>query len=212
MIHRALAVGPLRCNCHVLADPKSRDAVVVDPGDDAERILDAVRKEKLRVRHLLHTHCHFDHMTASRRLHEETGAEILIHAADKELYDRLAWQWRSFMGVAVGKEQDPLPVARFLEDRQKLRLGELEIEVLHTPGHTHGSCCFLAEGELFAGDTLFCRGVGRTDLPGSGTASELAESIRTRLYRLAPETVVHPGHGPDTTIAEERAENPFVAG
>ena len=207
MIHEVVAVGPLACNCHILADESTREAVVIDPGDDAAEILDRVKDFK--VLHLLHTHCHFDHMTATRDVRESTGAEILIHRADQAYYDGLVKQYAMF-GMRAPGLRGPLPVGRYLEDGQKLRFGKHELSVLHTPGHTEGSCSFLAEGKLFSGDTLFCRSVGRTDLPG-GNAEEEFASIRKKLFPLDPETVVYPGHGPETTIAQERAENPFVS-
>jgi glyoxylase-like metal-dependent hydrolase (beta-lactamase superfamily II) len=207
VIHQVVAVGPLQCNCHILADEASKEVVVVDPGDDADEILR--RLKGYTVRALLHTHCHFDHMTATRKVAEETGAEILIHKSDKALYDSLAAQYDLFrMGR---RPDDPLPVKRFLKEGDRIEFGKHSLKVLHTPGHTQGSCCFHLEGLLLSGDTLFCRSIGRTDLPG-GDAEQEAESIRTKLYTLDPETVVFPGHGPQTKIEEERAENPFVPG
>ena len=140
---------------------------------------------------------------------EATGAEILIHKADKAYYDSLSQQYQMFR--MPRKPEDPLPVKRFLKDGERIEFGKHALTVIHTPGHTQGSCCFHAEGLLFSGDTLFQRSIGRTDLPGGNTEEEL-ESIRTKLYPLDPETVVYPGHGPDTTIQEERAETPFVSG
>jgi hydroxyacylglutathione hydrolase len=207
MIHEIVAVGPLQCNCHVLADKAAKEAVIVDPGDDAARILKLV--EGYKVRALLHTHCHFDHMTATRKVAEATGAEILIHKADKAYYDQLAKQYQMFR--IPKKVDDPLPVKRFLTDGEKIEFGKRSLKVLFTPGHTEGSCCFHTEGLVFSGDTLFQRSIGRTDLPG-GNMEQEADSIRTKLYTLDPETVVYPGHGPETKIADERAENPFVPG
>lgn len=207
MIHQAVAVGPLQCNCHILADESSKEAVIVDPGDDAEEILRRVKDFKVVA--LLHTHCHFDHMTATRAVSEATGAEILIHKSDKAYYDALAKQYELFrMGPAP---QDPLPVKRFLNDGDTIKFGKHALKVIHTPGHTEGSCCFHTEGMVLSGDTLFQRSIGRTDLPGGNADKEL-ESIRTRLFTLDPETVVYPGHGPETKIEEERAENPFFTG
>lgn len=207
MIHRAVAVGPLQCNCHILADKASKEAVIVDPGDDADKILELAKGYKVLA--LLHTHCHFDHMTATRKVAEATGAEILIHKSDKAFYDALAKQYELFrIPKAV---DDPLPVKRFLKDGDRIDFGKESLKVLHTPGHTEGSCCFHAEGILLSGDTLFQRSIGRTDLPG-GDFQQETESIRTKLYPLDPETAVYPGHGDATTIAEERAENPFVQG
>ena len=207
MIHKAVAVGPLQCNCHILSDKASKEAVIVDPGDDADRILELVKG--YHVVALLHTHCHFDHMTATRRVSEATGAEILIHKSDKAYYDQLAKQYELFR--IPKKVDDPLPVKRFLKDGDKIDFGKHSLKVIHTPGHTEGSCCFHAEGILLSGDTLFQRSIGRTDLPG-GDFQQEADSIRTKLYKLDPETAVFPGHGDATTIAEERAENPFVQG
>jgi glyoxylase-like metal-dependent hydrolase (beta-lactamase superfamily II) len=212
MIHEILAVGPLQCNCHILADQATKEAVIIDPGNDADAILRGV--QGLKVVALLHTHCHFDHMTATRKVREATGAEILIHASDKALYDNLAGQVAGFgrmFGAELGKIEDPLPVARFLKDGDRIAFGKHALRVIHTPGHTQGSCCFHAEGIVFSGDTLFRRGIGRTDLPGGDPRQE-GESIRAKLYTLDPETMVYPGHGPATSIEEERVENPFVPG
>jgi hydroxyacylglutathione hydrolase len=207
MIHRAVAVGPLQCNCHILADKASKEAVIVDPGDDAAEILDLVKDYKVVA--LLHTHCHFDHMTATRAVAEATGAEILIHKSDKAYYDQLAKQYELFR---IPKHvDDPLPVKRFLNDGDTIKFGKESLKVLHTPGHTEGSCCFHTEGMVLSGDTLFQRSIGRTDLPG-GNLEQEADSIRRKLYTLDPETVVYPGHGPETKIEDERAENPFVPG
>ena len=206
LIHKALAVGPLACNCHLLADPATREAVILDPGDDAEEILRVAAGYKVLA--LLHTHCHFDHMTATRRVAEATGAEILIHRADKAYYDSLAQQYAMF-GMPFRQQHDPLPVKRFLKDGEKISFGPFSMDVLHTPGHTEGSCSFHLDGRLFSGDTLFCGSIGRADLPGGNLEEELT-SIRTRLLTLDPETAVYPGHGPETSVAAERAENPFL--
>ena len=206
MIHQAVAVGPLQCNCHILADEASKEAVIVDPGDDPDEILRRVKGYTVRA--LLHTHCHFDHMTGTRKVAEATGAEILIHKADKAYYDSLAGQYKMF-GMPR-KVDDPLPVKRFLKDGDRIDFGKYAIKVLHTPGHTEGSCCFHVEGLLLSGDTLFNRSIGRTDLPG-GNAEEELESIRTKLFTLDPETAVFPGHGPQTSIGDERAETPFFS-
>jgi glyoxylase-like metal-dependent hydrolase (beta-lactamase superfamily II) len=212
VIHEIVRVGAFQCNCHILADESTREAVIIDPGDEPEEIL--ARVKDLQVRALLHTHCHLDHVSGTRRVKEETGAEILIHRADRELYEGLVRQYAATLrrfGLDLGPGQDPLPADRFLEDGQSIGFGRHRLTVLHTPGHTPGSCSFHLEGTLFSGDTLFRRSIGRTDLAGGDLEQELA-SIRAKLFPLDPATVVHPGHGPSTHIEEERAQNPFVQG
>lgn len=212
MIHEVVAVGPFQCNCHILGDERTGEAVIIDPGDEPGEILP--RLKDLKVKYLLHTHCHLDHITGTRPVKEATGAKILIHEADRKLYEHLADQYQATLrlfGLQLGPGHDPLPVDEFLRHGQKVRFGRHELEVLHTPGHTRGSCCFHGEGKLWSGDTLFRRSIGRTDLWEADPDQEL-ESIRTRLYTLPPETTVYPGHGPLTHIEEEKEENPFVRG
>ncbi len=216
MIHEALAVGPFQCNCHILADPATKEAVIVDPGDDAGEILARVRDLGVTVKALVHTHCHLDHIVATRRLREETGARILIHEADQWLYENLKMQIGATLklfGVRLGEADDPLPVDEFLRDGHRVTFGAHALQAIHTPGHTPGSCCFLLEHPAgracFSGDTLFAGSIGRTDLWGGDAEQELA-SIRARLFTLDGETVVYPGHGPETMIREEKKYNPFL--
>lgn len=216
LIHESLAVGPFRCNCHVLADEKTREAVIIDPGDDADEILAVVKDLGVSVKALIHTHCHMDHITATRRLREETGARILIHEGDQWLYENLKMQYGATLqlfGLPMKGAPDPLPVDGHLKDGQKVQFGGQVLQVLHTPGHTPGSCSFLledpADRKLFSGDTLFAGSVGRTDLWAGNLEQEL-KSIRTRLFTQDPETVVYPGHGPETTVGEEKESNPFL--
>ena len=201
-------VGLLGCNCSIVADAATGQAVVVDPGDDAERILALLASSRLTAVALLHTHAHFDHAGASALLAKVTGAPILFHAADVPLYAALAEQGRAF-GLPAGA---PGKVSRLLAQGDRVACGSGSLEVLHTPGHTPGSLCFRTDGDrpvLFSGDTLFRRSVGRTDLWG-GSTDDLLESIRTRLLTLPGDTPVLPGHGDGTTIAEEARLNPFV--
>jgi|PersoiStandDraft_1058852.scaffolds.fasta_scaffold14369_2 hydroxyacylglutathione hydrolase len=201
-------VGPLSCNCAIVVDEESRQAAIVDPGDDAEEILAALARLDARPVVLLHTHAHFDHIAAARRVHEVTGAVIALHSADRFLYDRLAEQGRMF-GMSF---EEPAPIGRDLSDGEEVPFGDSLIRVLHTPGHSPGSCAFLLESTdrvLFSGDTLFSGSVGRTDLWG-GSFDTLVASIREKLYCLPPELRVVPGHGEETTIGKERASNPFV--
>ena len=201
-------VGPLQCNCTILADPVSREAVVIDPCDEAERILRALESEKLKAVALLHTHAHLDHITGSRAVKEATGAPIRLHAADRPLYDALPAQ-AAFFGF---RADAPAPPDAPLADGEIIPFGAWALRAIHTPGHTPGSTCFALDGDrprLFSGDTLFRRSIGRTDLWG-GDTDAIVESIRGRLFTLPADTAVVCGHGPDTTVDEERRANPFV--
>lgn len=201
-------VGPLQCNCSVLADESSREAVVIDPGDEPERILRVLESMKLKPLALLHTHAHLDHITASRDVKEATGAAIRLHEADRALYDALPEQ-AAFFGLSA---QTPLPPDAPLSDGETIRFGRFWLTAIHTPGHTPGSTCFQLEGDtpvLFSGDTLFRRSIGRTDLWGGDTEAILS-SIRQKLFALPRDTPVICGHGPGTTIGEEKRLNPFA--
>ncbi len=216
IVHQVIPVGVFQANCNLLADEESRSAIIIDPGDEPRRILDAVRDLGARVTHLLHTHCHLDHITGTRPVREGTGAPILIHPKDRFLYDGLKAQYASMVrlfGVGLGEGDEPLPADGKLADGAIIPLGKSRLKVLHTPGHTPGSCSFLLEGpdgpRVFTGDTLFAGAIGRTDLEGGNTELEL-ESIKKRLLTLDPETPVFPGHGPSTRIGVERAENPWL--
>lgn len=204
-----IPVGPLQTNCSLVVDERTLEAVVVDPGDEAERIARALAKAGARAVVLLHTHAHFDHIAGTGELAELTGAPIRLHAADRQLYERLPQQAAMF-GLVAGP---PPPPDAPLSDGEMVRFGDCAMRVIHTPGHTPGSVGFLLEGDhpvLFAGDTLFRRSIGRTDLPGGDTDAILA-SIRGRLFTLPGATPVVCGHGPGTTIEEERRLNPFAA-
>ncbi len=208
LIRETFPVGPLQCNCSILGDPATGAALVIDPGDDAHLIVARLKKLKLRPVALIHTHAHFDHVGGSRAVSEQTGAGIQLHEQDLFLYERLDMQ-----GAMFGMHFDAvLPVERFLADGDVVGQDQAQVEVIHTPGHTPGSICFRLGGSapiLFSGDTLFQGSIGRTDLWG-GDHPAIERSIRRRLYTLAPETLVIPGHGPETTIADEKASNAFV--
>jgi glyoxylase-like metal-dependent hydrolase (beta-lactamase superfamily II) len=197
--------GPLGCNCSIVADLEKKRAIVVDPGGDYDQIQARLAKLGVGVDAIVHTHTHIDHVGATAELQRSTGASASIHEADRFLYDLLPVQ-AAMIGVALPEKAD---MDGSLVDGHTLRAGGLEMGVLHTPGHTPGSVSFLLGGVLFTGDTLFRRGIGRTDLWGGDHAAILT-SLRSKLLTLADDLVVVPGHGPKTTIGEERAENPFL--
>lgn len=224
-LEKNLVVGPFQCNCRLLACLGTGEAVLVDPGDEAERILSTLGEAKLpsgvklRVRYLLHTHGHLDHVGAARDVKTKlSGVEaevpgIALHRGDEPLYLGLKKQ-----GALFGIEyEDPLPVDHFLEDGEDLRVGDLRISVIHTPGHSPGSVCLRLHGDgasqipetLFSGDTLFQGSVGRTDLWGA-SSDQMFKSIRSRILTLDDDTRVCPGHGPETWIGIEKRANPFL--
>lgn len=205
------AAPPFLKNGYVVACPDTREAVVIDPGDDVQEQLAVVARERLRVTMILLTHAHVDHVTGVGPAKAALGVPVWLHRDDLFLYERAAEQARMF-GLQAGQ---PPPPDRFYEASQTLAFGNLVVEVRHTPGHCPGGVC-LAIGrqgqpgrELFVGDTLFAGSIGRTDLPG-GDFDTLIASIRTELLCYPDETIVHSGHGPDTTIGAERRTNPFL--
>jgi glyoxylase-like metal-dependent hydrolase (beta-lactamase superfamily II) len=213
LIRKSFSVGALGCNCTIVACPETHEALVIDPGDEAPRVLRALADQGVTAVRIVHTHAHFDHVMATGDVAAATGAEILLHRDDRWLYDAVPMQLELF-GMARPGAAAPPPPTRELTGDEALGFGRREARALHTPGHTPGSMCFLLEhaGEtplLFAGDTLFRGSIGRTDLPG-GSVDDIARSIRERLLTLPDETRVIPGHGPETTIGAEREENPFV--
>lgn len=209
MLIATFPVGPLGCNCSIIACPETNEAAVVDPGGDADKIIDVLTAKGLKVTHLLHTHAHFDHIAGSRQMREKTGAKICLHKGDSWLYENLNMQ-----GALFGFNFDkPLAVDHFLDDEEEVQIGKMKAKVLHTPGHTPGSLCFSLQGKdslLLAGDTLFQQSIGRTDLWG-GSFEDIIKSIKGRLFTLDDSTAVIAGHGPNTTIFDERRHNPFVS-
>jgi len=205
---RTLTVGPVACTCAVVACEETGQAAIIDPGGNAEDILAVVKDMGVTVTQLLHTHGHFDHILATGEVAAATGARVCIHCDDLSLYESLPGQ-----GVRFGfrAARPPAPTQLFVGG-ETVAVGKLDIQVVHTPGHTPGSVGFFLGGQdpvLFAGDTLFAESVGRTDFPG-GSFADLAVSIRSKLYVLPGETRVVPGHGPETTIEHERRHNPVV--
>ena len=209
MIHEILSVGPLQCNCSILGDEVSREAIVVDPGDEIARIVGVLSRHSLTVKQILITHAHIDHIAGAKRLQALTGAPILYNQLDLPLVQMMEVQ-AGWLGVETPDVPEPdLSPA----DNSVVAVSGISGAVLYTPGHTPGSLCLHLpeQGLLLAGDTLFPGSVGRTDLPG-GDTRQLLRSIHERLLPLPDETRVLPGHGSMTTIGEERQSNPFLQG
>lgn len=205
LIRETFPVGPLQCNCTIIGDPLTRQAIVVDPGGDHQRILARLDALGLRVTTIIHTHAHLDHFLASGQMKEKTGATLHLHPDDQFLWDSLEMQCQLF-----GVPYQPVPAPDcWLQDDEALPCGCGV--AMHTPGHTPGSMSFWFPRDklLIAGDTLFRRSIGRTDLWG-GDFKAIERSIRQRLYRLDEDAVVVTGHGPDTRLGDEMRENPFV--
>jgi glyoxylase-like metal-dependent hydrolase (beta-lactamase superfamily II) len=259
LIHITIPVGMLQCNCSIIGDPVTREALVVDPGDEVNRILDLLGRHKLTVKAIVSTHAHIDHVGGLSKLHQYTGAPVLMHRDDLSLYQAMEMQ-ASFLGVHPPELTD---IDQLLKEGDVLRWGSFEAQVIHTPGHTPGSVSLylphdagkvagastihtvldeagekialtdllkkitgpeeVAEDlppdepektathapQLFSGDTLFAGSIGRTDLWG-GSMEQILDSLRSKLMHLPDETVVYPGHGPVTTIGNERHLNPFL--
>ena len=208
MIFESVAVGPLQCNCYILGCEETREALLIDPGEDADLILPLITKHRLKVRYILSTHAHIDHVGDLERVKDVTGAQAVLHEKDLVLYQNLPMQ-AAWLGVPVPPSTT---IDNFIADRDQLQFGKHTAKVLFTPGHTPGSTCLHLEGsgKLFSGDTLFYRSIGRTDLWG-GSQETIFRSLREKLLSLEDRTIVYPGHGQPTTIGEERRLNPFLA-
>ena len=210
MIVEVRAVGPFFKNGFVVGCERTREAVVIDPGDEADGLLAAVRDHNLGVGHILLTHAHIDHITGVALVKDALGAPVHLHQEDQPLYEHAVEQGRMF-----GFDVVPPPPVDLFYDMSPVYFGDYEVRVHHTPGHCPGGVCLRIGkkgqpgGDLFVGDTLFAGSVGRTDLPG-GDHAVLMQSITDVLFPLGDEATVHPGHGPDTTIGHERRTNPFV--
>jgi hydroxyacylglutathione hydrolase len=207
MIHKIFPVGPLQCNCSVIGDEQTREAMVIDPGDQIEDILKILQAENLTLKQIVVTHGHIDHVGGAMKLKAATGAPILMNQQDEALLKMLDVQaaWIGMRPPGAVQVDDALGAGRVLQ------IGNISSSVMHTPGHTEGSIClyFPKERTLVAGDTLFAGSIGRTDLPG-GSFDKIMRSLHTQLLALPDDTQVVPGHGPLTTIGEERERNPFL--
>lgn len=215
MIYIKLPVGLLQCNCLIIGDPSSREAIVIDPGDEVERILGLLGRYKLTVKVIVSTHAHIDHVGGLAKLHQYTGAPVMMHNDDLPLYHAMDVQ-AEFLGMQTPELVD---VDHLLKEGDALSWGGFQANVIHTPGHSPGSVSLylpkdsghikLTQPQLFAGDTLFAGSIGRTDLWG-GSFDQLMDSLKSKLLQLPDDTVVHPGHGPSTSIGHERRSNPFL--
>jgi glyoxylase-like metal-dependent hydrolase (beta-lactamase superfamily II) len=199
-----MEVGSFAANCYLVACDETREGVIIDPGAEAKHILSQVEKEKISVKHIINTHGHVDHVGANEEVRTALGAPILIHEADGEMCAKPHASLASFVGKTKLAEPD-----RLLKGGDCIKAGTLEFEVIETPGHTKGSVSLLVDGVLFTGDTLFASSIGRTDLQG-GSFDEIIRSIKEKLLVFPDETVVYPGHGPESTIGDEKKYNPFL--
>jgi glyoxylase-like metal-dependent hydrolase (beta-lactamase superfamily II) len=207
MIHEILPVGPLQCNCSVIGDETTREAMVIDPGAEIEEVSAIINKHNLKVKQIVITHAHIDHVGGAMKLRALTGAPILLNQNDYALLKMIDVQ-ATWVGMESPGE---VKIEADLVHGENLSAGALSANVLHTPGHSEGSIClyFPAEKLLIAGDTLFAGSIGRTDLPG-GSFEKIMRSLHQRVLALPDETVVIPGHGPKTTIGDEREGNPYL--
>jgi len=210
MILKRLVVGPFASNCYIVGSELTKEGVIIDPGDEAGQILKGIKDSQIDIKLILLTHGHIDHIGAVNEVKEATGAEVAIHTDDAK---SISGQEGRLISMLVSGLSYPAPPSpdRLLKGGDSIDIGDLNFLVLHTPGHTPGGICLLGNGVVFTGDTLFNYGVGRTDLPG-GSHSQLMNSLHTKLMVLPDETIVYPGHGPETTIGAERRGNPYLRG
>jgi len=201
-----IAAGNYVANCYLVADEASKEAAIIDPGAGGTQIVKLIQDYGLKLKYIILTHRHPDHIGAVREVKEATGAKLAVHVDDAD-----GLKVRPF-GTTAPYSIQPLPKPdQLLKDGDAIEIGSLRLSVIHTPGHTEGGICLLVEGYLFSGDTLFASSVGRWDMPG-GDGRQLISAIMTKLMTLPDETVVLPGHGPETTIGNERRGNPFLQG
>jgi len=200
---RSIEVGPLQANCYLLKCDQEGSAAIIDPGDEAERLVHAIKQAGLKPEAILLTHGHIDHANAAGAMKDSFGCPIYIHPADRDIVER------GESPVLWGLVRNHCTVDKEVADTDEITIGETKIGVLHAPGHTGGSVCYRVGSLLFTGDVLFRGSIGRTDLPG-GSDAEMMQTLKTRISVLDGETLVYPGHGPETTIEHEKKFNPFL--
>ncbi|MCP4688891.1 MAG: MBL fold metallo-hydrolase [Desulfobacterales bacterium] len=205
MIIKRLTVGPIQANCFILGCEETGVAAVIDPGDEADRILMTLAEDKLTVKYIIDTHGHFDHVGANKRMKEATGAEILIHPLDAPMLSQLS---ASAGAWGMSAEDSPEP-DRTIDEGDEITFGNITLKVIHTPGHTLGGISLYTDNSVFVGDTLFAGSIGRTDFPG-GNFETLKSSIQDKLFTLGDDVTVYTGHMGNTTIGSEKRTNPFV--
>jgi len=207
MFLKKIVVGPLETNCYLIACKNTKKAAVIDPGGEEEidLILKNLQENNFNLKYIINTHGHIDHIAGNKLLKEKTKAILLIHKLDAPMLSDVNKNFSIFMG----KERCSPLADRFLEEGEEISLGKLKLKIIHTPGHTPGGICLILNNIVFTGDTLFAGGVGRTDLPG-GSYQDLQKSIKEKLLVLSDDKIIYPGHGPDSTIGEERRTNPYI--
>ncbi len=206
MILERIVVGDLETNCYIFGSNREKEVAIIDPGGSPELILSVLYGLTAQVRYIINTHGHVDHIAANRQLKRRTGADICIHRADSEMLIDARKNFSDLLAVPITSP----PADRFLSEGQRIPVGELELRVMHTPGHSPGGISLISDGLVFTGDTLFAGAIGRWDFPGASYNLLLA-SVRNKLLILDEEMIVYPGHGPISTIGKEKRENPFFA-
>ncbi len=205
MDYETIIVGPLETNCYLVSCPETMECAIIDPGAEPEAIFRLIAEKSLKPKVILNTHGHIDHIGANKDIKEKFDIPLYIHSDDSSMLKSVL---QFEMGIFLGAKESP-PADHFFEDGEEIDIGKSSLKVIHTPGHSPGSVSFLGDGFLLSGDTLFNGGVGRTDLPG-GSWQELVDSIKNKILTMPEEMIVLPGHGPHTSVGQEKRSNPFI--